>query len=52
MADKDPLKEKELERTPLLTYYFKLTKKMEEVERQIAEAKKNKHSTNGRINRN
>jgi hypothetical protein len=52
MAEKDPLKEKELERTPLLTYYFKLTKKMEEAEKAILEAKKNKHTGNGRINRN
>jgi hypothetical protein len=40
LADKDPIKEKELERTPLLTYFFKLTKKKEEAEKAIAEAKK------------
>jgi hypothetical protein len=40
MSDSDPIKQQELEKMPLLEYWHRLTKKMEETEKAIATKRK------------
>lgn len=51
VADNDPMKEKELEKMPLIAYYFKLNKKVSDTKKAIAEQQANlQKKPNGRPN--